>query len=119
MKGQWFLIAAVIASATLLAISQILGSYLVLDLSSVGELREDLIFHSIVSELNKTVKKCLKVGDCEQRIEEYYFTATRELGSRGYYLEIQVLQVLPNKVELKIDLLSERFNLSRTVTLIP
>ncbi len=119
MRGQWFVIAAIITSATLLAISQILASYLIVDLSFVGRLKEDVIFYSLVEELNKTIEKCMTSGNCMKRIEEFSYVASRELGGRGYYFHLLLKDLSPSSVVVKLQVLSERFNLSRIVEFTP
>jgi len=119
MRGQWFVIAAIIVSATLLAISQILASYLVVDLSVIGRVREHTIFHGVVDELNKTIERCLGRGDCLERIEEFRHVASKELGGRGYYFDLLLKRLSPSSVLVEITLLSEKFNLTRTMEFSP
>jgi len=104
MKGQWFLISAVIMSSIFLTISIFLKGYYHVDTSKVALTDEDYYFRNIVEELNKTLKNSYNV-------DEFIFFVEQKMAERGYLLKINELG--SNKFE--INLTSERMSIYRII----
>mgnify|MGYP000574844841 CR=1 FL=1 len=120
MRGQWFLVGAVVASAALLFISTLATEFFVVDLSLFPRMDEPYVFENVVRALNKTVVNYVLLSAKERalRIREYIEFVSEKLAGRGYYLEIvneTSLESIP--VRFKITLLSEHANITRTVVL--
>lgn len=118
MRGQWFLVSAVVASAALLFISTLATEFFVVDLSLFPKIDEPYVFENVVRNLNETVVNYVLLSPKERalRIKEYIEFVSEKLGARGYYLEIvneTSLESIP--IRFKITLLSERANITKTV----
>ena len=98
MKGQWFLISAVIITGIFLTISFVLKSYYYVDTSKVAVIDEDYYFKNIVEQLKNVVR-----NGGEYSINEFIFLSEKMMAEKGYYLEIKRIENGKYNVTLKSD----------------
>ncbi|MBI4174014.1 MAG: hypothetical protein HY517_00070 [Candidatus Aenigmarchaeota archaeon] len=104
MKGQWFIISAVIASSIFLGMSFLLKDYFAVDTAAVGRVNSDFYFGNIENQLDNIVRNSVtSVANClnlTTSLDEFIALAERDLASRGYYakIEYKVVQCSPNVV---------------------
>lgn len=85
MKGQWFLISAVVATSAFLAISLLFKGYFVSDATDTAKMNEDYYFHDIRQQFNNVIAQ----SDCtnmDRNAREFRVFAEREIGNLGYLL---------------------------------
>lgn len=104
MKGQWFLISAVIVTGVFLTISFLLKSYYYTDTSKIAVTDEDYYFRNIVYELNKTILS-------SYNLDEFISFAEKSMAEKGYLLKIENL----GGKRFRINLTSERMSIYRVV----
>lgn len=83
MKGQWFIVSAVIATGVFLVISNLFKTYYVFDTSVTARANEDFHFRNI----NQTFFDIVAGSDCsdmDKNIREYRAFAEREMNNLGY-----------------------------------
>ncbi|MFC2142912.1 hypothetical protein ACFLQN_00775 [Candidatus Aenigmatarchaeota archaeon] len=83
MKGQWFIISAVVASGAFLAISVLFRGYFILDSNIISQMDEDFYFQNIKQELYRIEGM---QGDCERNVVEFAEFAKQSMAKKGYYL---------------------------------
>lgn len=118
-KGQWFLLSAVIASATFLSISLMYKGYLTIDTSAPARISEDFFFMNIVNELNHTFEYSPNNALLSENFNDFYAFAQQKAYGSGYYLAIANTTPM-NKAGgtyFSINLSSQSMNLSRTIWL--
>jgi len=85
MKGQWFLISAVVASGVFLALSALFKSYFVVDPAFTARHNEDFYFNNVREQFNNVIS----ASDCtsmDRNLREFRAFTQRELGNMGYFL---------------------------------
>jgi hypothetical protein len=123
MKGQWFLISAVIAAGAFLTISVIFRSYFFADSSSIAKMDEDYYYWNLKAQLNKV----LIISDCtnmEKNVNEAVYFFRQNMAEKGYmlYVNYSSIDCSGKKINnLGIVLASERMvirenaNVSRVI----
>lgn len=91
MKGQWFIISAVIASSTFLGISFLLKDYFVVDASSPAQVNNDFYFYSASEQLNNIIKNTVTDDppaciNLTTNLNELKTIAEHELARRGLFM---------------------------------
>ena len=108
MKGQWFIISAVVASSVFLGISMLLKDYFVVDSSVSATMNNDHYFYSISNELGNIVANTpTSPGDClnlTTRLDEFRALSQQEMAARGILLSLEysVVQCSPNRVNFDV-----------------
>ena len=108
MKGQWFIISAVVASSVFLGISLLLKDYFVIDSSASAAVNNDHYFRNIDRELDSIVMKTpTSPGNCVNlttNLEEFKTLTQQELAARGMLLsmEYNIIQCSPNVVNFDL-----------------
>ena len=108
MKGQWFIISAVVASSVFLGISMLLKDYFVVDSSVSAAMNNDYYFYNINNELSNIVANTpTSPSDClnmTTRLDEFKVLSQQEMAARGILLNLQyvVVQCSPNRVNFNI-----------------
>jgi len=113
IKGQWFLISAVVISGAFLAISVMFKDYLILDQSVVVRMDEDFYFHNIKEGLNRTVNITgFDLPDCDSlktKLDEFIFFSKERMAENGYYLYVEKsVDCIANTASFGILLASDR-----------
>ncbi|MFH0832897.1 MAG: hypothetical protein V1900_04210 [Candidatus Aenigmatarchaeota archaeon] len=85
MKGQWFLISAVIISGFLLAISVLLRGYYEVDTSEIAMVNEDYYFSNIKNNLNRLLEES-SCDDASKNLDGFIHFSKQRLAGIGYYL---------------------------------
>ncbi len=119
MKGQWFIISAIIISGALLIISNLLRSY-TQDYSYIVKMDEDFILFNIEEELGKTLLLSRDYEDLENNLKHFINFVKDRIGRLGYYVEIvneSILSMPPAKTRFKIILISNNVNITKTLEL--
>ena len=85
MKGQWFLISAVVAVGAFLSISVFFRDYFAVDSSSTARINEEMYF----SELNEqfdTVVQQSGCADMDSNLKEFESFSAKKMSEIGYFL---------------------------------
>ncbi len=85
MRGQWYIVAAVLFSFSLLTLFNIFNSYSRIDYTSVLKNDEDLIFPNLVEELNKTVENSENIKNLNADVGDLLEMAENSLIGKGYF----------------------------------
>ena len=117
MKGQWFLISAVIASSAFLTISFLFRSYFAADSTEVARINEDFYFHDIKQQFDILANE----QDCanyDSNFREFRAFAEREMGNLGYllYMNFTIDDCSQKKYRWGMLLASERMVICHNVT---
>lgn len=85
MKGQWFLISAVIAVGAFLSISVFFRDYFAIDSSEVARTNEDYHFYNIDKQFDNVVaqSECAKL---DLNLREFKTFAEKSMAELGYFL---------------------------------
>lgn len=119
MKGQWFIISAIIVSGALLIISNLLRSY-TQDYSYIVKMDEDFILFNIEEELSETLLFSRDYEDLENNVKHFINFVKDKMGRLGYYVEIineTILSMPPTKTTFRISLVSSNVNITKIVEL--
>jgi len=119
MKGQWFIVSAIIISGALLVISNILRSY-VQDYSYIVRMDEDFILFNIEEELSETLLLSRDYEDLENNVKHFIYFVKYRIGRFGYYVEIineSALSLPPAKTRFRIILVSDNMNVTKVLDL--
>jgi hypothetical protein len=109
MKGQWFLISAVVATGVFLAISTLFKSYLVIDTAGVARTNEDFYFHNIDDQFNALAART----NCDDRVmREFRAFVEREMGNLGYLV---YMNYPPDCSTLSLLLASEKVTVCQNI----
>lgn len=112
MKGQWFIISAVVASSVFLGISLLLKDYFVTDSSVPATANNDHYFSNINREFDQIISSTpTSPGNClnlTTRLDEFKALTGHEMAARGVLLSLQytIQQCSPNQVKADILLAS-------------
>ena len=104
MKGQWFIISAVIASSIFLGMSFLLKDYFAVDPAAAAGINNDFYFGNIENQLDNIVRSSItSPANCvnlTNSLDEFISVAEKDLASRGFYakIEYKVIQCNPNIV---------------------
>ena len=95
MKGQWFIISAVIASSAFLGLSFLLKDYFVVDSSSSAAVSNDFYFNSIREQLDSIITNTVVSGNCinlTTNLNEFKTVTEKTLGTKGlfFYLDYNI-----------------------------
>ncbi|MFA4819336.1 MAG: hypothetical protein WC613_00075 [Candidatus Aenigmatarchaeota archaeon] len=90
MKGQWFIISAVIISSVFLGISLLLKDYFVVDPSSPARISNDIYFNSITKQLDNIIKNTVTddnptCRNLSTNLKELNATAWNILAPKGIF----------------------------------
>ncbi len=88
MKGQWFIISAVIASGTFLAISLFFNSYYLIDTSETALIDGSYHFDNVKNGLERTID----LSDCtnmDRNMKTFVHFSKQELAKTGYFLHVE------------------------------
>lgn len=105
MKGQWFIISAVIASSIFLGMSFLLKDYFVVDSAATARVSNDFYFGNIEDQLDNIVRNSITNStncvNLTTNLDEFKALAEKDLASRGFYskIEYKVIQCAPNAVK--------------------
>ena len=105
MKGQWFIISAVIASSIFLGMSLLLKDYFVIDSAATSRTNNDFYFNSIEEQLNNIVRNTVtNVSNCinlTTNLEEFRTIAEKDLAAKAMFakIEYKIIQCNPNIVK--------------------
>lgn len=93
MKGQWFIISAVIASSVFLTLSLFLKDYFVTDTSSQAGISNDFYLHNIQEQLDRLVATAITDDpptciNLTTNLNEFRAVAERVLAARGLFLNL-------------------------------
>lgn len=117
MKGQWFIISAVIASGVFLAISVLFRDYFLVDSSVTASINEDFYFTNIEDQLyslKNLDNGCAIPAEYEQNYREFREFLTQKTAAMGYFLYINKTSSCPDPA-FSIMLASERMTISKNV----
>jgi hypothetical protein len=112
VKGQWFIISAVVASSIFLGISLLLKDYFIVDSSIPATVSNDHYFYNINHELDSIVANTpTSPADCTNLItnlDSFRTLAGQEMAARGILLSLEynVIQCSPNRVNFDLLLAS-------------
>ncbi len=87
MKGQWFLISAVIAVGAFLSISVYYRDYFAHDSSEVLRINEEYHFYNLKQQFDTVIAQsnCINL---ETKLKEFEAFAEKSMGELGYFLYI-------------------------------
>ncbi len=103
MKGQWFIISAVVASGVFLAMSVLFRDYFLVDSSTVASINEDFYFKNVEQQLALLASMddgCANPSQYEQNYLEFKEFAERKIARLGYFLFINKTSVCPGEFSL-------------------
>lgn len=91
MKGQWFLISAVVVSGVFLALSLFFKDYFIVDTSSPAKINNDFYFYNINRQLDSIVDKTITNDpptciNLTTSLDEFKALTERTLAPRGLFL---------------------------------
>lgn len=108
MKGQWFIISAVVASSVFLGISMLLKDYFIIDSSKSATINDDHYFYNINREVDNIVAHTPTTpGNCinlTTNLDAFKALAQQEMAARGILLSLEynIVQCSPNHVNFDI-----------------
>ncbi len=108
MKGQWFIISAVVASSVFLGISLLLRDYFVIDSSASATINNDHYFYNINRELDNVVANTpTSPGNCinlTTNLDGFRTLTQQGMAARGILLSLEyvIVQCSPNRVNFDI-----------------
>ena len=110
MKGQWFIISAVVASSIFFGISVMMKDYFVLDSSQTAAVNSDYYFYNIQNQFDKIVATTLTNVSCVNlttNLNEFKTVAEKSLAGKGYLalLEYTITPPCGSSNIVKMDLL--------------
>lgn len=110
MKGQWFIVSAVMATGVFLVISMLFRSYTVIDTSESARVSEDYYFNNVKEQFGAVVT----ASDCtnmDTNLREYRAFAEREINSLGYrlFLNYTINDCATQQVTMGLLVASNRF----------
>ncbi|MBI4170058.1 MAG: hypothetical protein HY514_00020 [Candidatus Aenigmarchaeota archaeon] len=93
MKGQWFLISAVLATSAFLSISLVLKDYFVTDASDIARGREDYYLWDLRTQFDALVQES-SCDDMEKNLNGFIAFVRNRLWESGYlgYIEYDKTQ---------------------------
>ncbi len=103
MRGQWYIVAAVLFSFSLLTLFNIFNSYSRIDYTSVLKNDEDLIFPNLVEELNKTVENSENIKNLNADVGDLLEMAENSLSGKGYFINYN-FTVVSNRVDYNLTI---------------
>ena len=104
LKGQWYIVAAVLFSFSLLTLFNIFESYSRIDYTSVLKNDEDLIFLNLIEEINKTEKNSENKINLAGDIEDLFEIFDECLSGKGYYIGYNFTVISKNKVNYALTI---------------
>ena len=109
MKGQWFLISAVVAVGAFLSISVFFRDYFATDSSAIVRINEDAYFLELKAQFDVVITQ----SDCsnmDANLKEYEYFAQKSMSQLGYFLYMDhiITDCAAKDVQKKIVLASER-----------
>ena len=117
MKGQWFIISAVIASGVFLTMSVLFRDYFLVDSSVVASVNEDFYFRNVknqIDSLRYLDGGCSESAVYNQNYKELKYLAETKMASIGYFLFIDEISGCPNH-KYGIILASEKMVISENI----
>ena len=108
MKGQWFIISAVVASSVFLGISMLLRDYFIIDSSTSATINTEHYFYNVNRELDNIVShtpaspvNCINLTT---NLDAFKALTQQELAARGilFSLEYAIVQCSPNIVNFDL-----------------
>ncbi len=89
VKGQWFLISAVVISGALLTISVLFRDYFTADASKVALMDEDFYFNDIKYGMKDILANhCPGNDEGARNLKEFIEFSRRKMQEKGYILEV-------------------------------
>ena len=109
MKGQWFIVSAVIATTALAVISGMFRDYFVVDASSIARYNEDYYLDNVESVLQRTIALSPCDG-LQVNIEEFLAFSESSLAELGYLLnaDYTINNCGTHDVSYTLELLSDK-----------
>ncbi len=92
MKGQWFIISAVVATSVFLSISVLLEDYFIIDASSQARVSNDFHFYNIMDQFNYIAENTMTNGSCinlTTRLDELKKLTEDSLGAKGFLVNLE------------------------------
>ncbi len=117
MKGQWFLISAVVISIFFVTISNLLRDYFTADFVPVASVNEDFYFESVKDGIIDTVlmspPSCTEI---ERNLTEFIGFSTRKMAKLGYLEQVTYISVncAAKRYRVTLTLNSNRFKKTET-----
>ncbi len=96
MKGQWFIISAVVATSVFLSISMLLQNYFIVDSSSQARVNADYYFYNFLDQFNEA-RKVTTDGNCTNlttNLESLKNMVQNTLASKGLFMYFEY-QIVP------------------------
>jgi len=116
MKGQWFIISAVVASGVFLAISVLFRDYFMVDSAAVTERNEPFYFKNIEQQLLRLEtldSGCTNPQLYDEHYRELAYRAEKSMAALGYVLYLNRTAACPPT--FSILLASEHMVISKNV----
>lgn len=115
-KGQWFIISAVLASATFLAISILFKGYFSLDSSRLANIDDDFFLFNVISQLNTTAKYSSDTAEFRMDVEDFIAYAEKKAIEKGYFLFIRNTSAMnPGGTNFIISIATQNMNITRAI----
>ncbi|MCK4730211.1 MAG: hypothetical protein KAT28_02730 [Candidatus Aenigmarchaeota archaeon] len=104
MKGQWYIVAAVLFSFSLLSVFNIFESYSEIDFTSVLKNDEDKISSNIIWELKQIEKNSTNAVNLEADVSEFLEMTEANLIGKGYYFEYNFSTSSPSALDYNLTI---------------
>jgi len=104
MKGQWYIVAAVLFSFSLLSIFNIFKSYSEIDFTSVLKNDEGEISSNIIEELKQIEKNSGNTANLKADVSEFLEMAEANLIGKGYYFEYNFSTSPPSTLDYNLTI---------------
>ncbi|MBS3051314.1 MAG: hypothetical protein J4400_04140 [Candidatus Aenigmarchaeota archaeon] len=93
MRGQWFIISAVVASSIFLGMSLLLRDYFVVDSADTARVNNAFYFNSMEEQLDSILRETVtSQSNCVNlttSLDELKWLAEKELASKGVFAKIE------------------------------
>ncbi|MCD6381480.1 MAG: hypothetical protein J7L43_00690 [Candidatus Aenigmarchaeota archaeon] len=118
LKGQWFLISAVVASFLFLTLSTFFRGYYIVDTAKVPRYNEEFIAWNIVGELNRTISKYSTATNLEENLNWIIKFLEEKYRKFGYYVDVNITSpVSPSGTSFIILVKTDRAMIRKCITL--
>lgn len=92
MRGQWFIISAVVASSIFLGMSFLLKDYFAVNSAETARVNNAFYFNSIQEQLDNVVRNTVTHTNCMNlttNLAELKWLAEKELAARGIFARVE------------------------------
>ena len=109
MKGQWFLISAVIAVSGFLFISGLFKIYFLIDPSDIARMDEDFYLNNVKQQVNNSLLYCPDTVAVDRSLREFRVFAENNINRKGYLFFMNyTYNCNTGRIDPKILVASER-----------